>query len=186
MQLRVVNAQSGGVFPESYTCDGKNVSPPLTIDDVPEGTRSIGLYMLDPSVEYGAYTHWLLWNLPPDLEGLPAGIPPGFDLEKFPGAVQGRNSEGDHAYTGPCPPEGEEHNYFLTVFALETELDLDRDTERKGFRHAMRGHVINSTRFHTFYRRKKAEGTDEFPDAESSDRKGDTDEPKGHILDDFS
>lgn len=186
MKLRIPSLRSGDSFPEKYTCDGENTSPPLIFEDVPEEARSLGIVMLDPNIEYGVYTHWLVWDLSPDTREIPEGISPGTTLEDFPGSVQGRNSKGNHCYTGPCPPEGEQHNYFLTLFALEKRLDLAKGSNRQDVRNAMRGHALNSSRFHTFYRRGKETDEARSDEPESGSESNETDEPKGRILDDFS
>ncbi|HOB58880.1 MAG TPA: YbhB/YbcL family Raf kinase inhibitor-like protein [Methanoregulaceae archaeon] len=68
---------ANGTIPIRYTCDGEELSPPLSWSNVPEGTRSFALILDDPDAPIGTYTHWVLYNIPGEMRELPAGIPPG-------------------------------------------------------------------------------------------------------------
>ncbi len=104
-------------IPIRYTCDGKNVSPPLRWTAPPRRTRSLALLVDDPDAPGGVFTHWTLWNLPPTRRSLPAGV-------KW--KLQGRNDAGSTGYTGPCPPPGPRHRYVFTLYAVDRMLALPR------------------------------------------------------------
>jgi hypothetical protein len=87
----------GEAIPPRYTCEGANLSPPLSWSGLPEGTRSLALIMDDPDAPVGTFTHWLAWGIDPEVGGLAAG-------ERAP--VEGRNDFGVTGYGGPCPPPG--------------------------------------------------------------------------------
>jgi Raf kinase inhibitor-like YbhB/YbcL family protein len=103
----------GARIPRVYTCDGKDVSPPLRATDLPAATKELVVIMRDPDAPGGDFIHWAIAGLEPAMQslGLPAGARP-------PGAVLGRNSFGSLGYRGPCPPAGPAHHYRITVYAL--------------------------------------------------------------------
>jgi len=132
-----------GEIPVIYTCDGKDISPPLEWKGVPPGTKSLVLIVEDPDAPDPAaprmvWTHWVLYDIPPTAHGLPEGVTPD-ELPK--GTKQGLNDWKRTGYGGPCPPIGR-HRYFFRLFALDTVLpDLGTPTKAK-LEQAMKGHVI--------------------------------------------
>jgi phosphatidylethanolamine-binding protein (PEBP) family uncharacterized protein len=107
---------SGGpeALPALYTCDGKNLSPALRWQGVPQGTAELALFAMNlRPVDGKLFFDWAVAGLSPELEEIEAGKLPG-------GAVVGRNSFGKAAY-GICP-EGEDENYVFTLFALPEKL----------------------------------------------------------------
>lgn len=132
-----------GDIPVAYTCDGEERSPPLRIANLPNGTVSVALRVLDPDApvpEAPALTivHWLVWNVTPEegaVEFPEGGIPEG--------ARQGANTGGDPAYMGPCPPAASNaHRYIFTAYALDAPLDLEEGAGRDEFEAALEGHVL--------------------------------------------
>lgn len=126
----------GGSIPEQYTCDGEDISPPLSFDGVPDGTETSALVMDDPDApREEPFVHWLLWNLSADRRELPEDVQAE---ERALDARQGTNSFGDVGYGGPCPPEGDDaHTYRFHVFALDTTLDVEAGAERDELESAM-------------------------------------------------
>jgi Raf kinase inhibitor-like YbhB/YbcL family protein len=106
----------GQQVPVRYTCDGDNVSPPLSWQNLPAGTRAVALVVDDPDAPRGTFVHWVLLDLPAGTTSLSEGAVPA-------GAVQANNSAGKAAYTGPCPPSGT-HHYRFTVHALSEPTRL--------------------------------------------------------------
>jgi len=136
-------------IPSKYTCDGKNTNPPLSISDVPVGTRSLALIMEDPDVPKklradGMWDHWVVFNMPPDLKEIQEG--------KEPEGAAGVGTNGDTGYFGPCPPD-REHRYFLKLFALDTMLDLPAKPTKKDVEKAMEDHVLEKTELMGRYER---------------------------------
>ncbi|GAB3419432.1 YbhB/YbcL family Raf kinase inhibitor-like protein [Flindersiella endophytica] len=107
----------GKAIPAKYSCDGANVSPPLTWSGVPAGTRSLILVVDDPDAPSGTYVHWILGGLAPSTRSLAENSVPA-------GAWQAPNSADDRAYTGPCPPSGT-HHYRFTLYALSSQIASD-------------------------------------------------------------
>lgn len=126
---------AGQPIPTRYTCDGKDVSPPLRWSDPPPGTQSLALIMDDPDAPVGVWDHWLLFNLPPSIRDLPEkAAPPA-------GALDGKNSWGRTGYGGPCPPGGT-HRYFFKLYALDTLLNLKAGAGKSELLKAMEGHIL--------------------------------------------
>lgn len=143
-------------IPVEYTCDGEDVSPPLEWAASPDGTESLVLIVDDPDAPVpSAFTHWVLFNLPPDAEELPRNYrtedphPAADGLEPH----AGRNDFGDVGYGGPCPPTGETHRYVFTLYALDTTLDLDPGVQLQAVTDAMEGHVLAEAEHVGTYRR---------------------------------
>ena len=127
-------------IPARYTCDGEDVSPPLTWLGVPAGTRSLALIIDDPDAPdpkhpRQVWVHLVVYNLPPDCTGLTeAGALP-------PGTLVGRNDWSRADYGGPCPPIGQ-HRYFHKLYALDTVLpDLKHPTKSQ-LEQAIKGYVL--------------------------------------------
>ncbi len=110
----------GGPIPSLYTCNGRDISPPLRWSGLPSGTRELALELIDRDAPGGAFIHWTLAGIAPSLSGLASGeaIPPG--------AVAGRNGFGKDGYGGPCPPSGPAHRYLFVVMALPGPAGLSR------------------------------------------------------------
>jgi Raf kinase inhibitor-like YbhB/YbcL family protein len=131
----------GGEIPRKYTCEGPDVSPPLSWSGLPDGTRSLALVVddpdaPDPKAPRMTWVHWVLYNLPPGSTGLPEAV-----AELPPGTRQGRNDWKRTGYRGPCPPIGR-HRYFHKLYALDTLLpDLGEVTSAE-LQRAMEGHVL--------------------------------------------
>ena len=131
---------SGAMIPQQYTCKGDDVSPALEWSGAPAKSASFAIVMDDPDAPRGTWVHWVMWNLPVGAHSLPAGVPKRDQLDD--GARQGRNSNGNVGYNGPCPPMGQTHRYFFRVYALDTKLDLAAGAERADLDAAMKGHVL--------------------------------------------
>jgi len=122
---------------------GKNISVPLTWKDVPSGTKSFALSMVDPHPVAQNWVHWLVINIPPNV----TSIEEGASRKKMPlGAVELKNSFGDIGYGGPQPPKGTgDHPYVFTLYALKVEkLDLGTNTSLATFKKALEGKTLGS------------------------------------------
>lgn len=132
--------QEGDKIPAKYTCEGQDVSPPLAWSEPPAGTRSLALIVDDPDAPGGVFTHWLLFNIPPDSRELPEAVPTQAELAS--GALQGKTDFGRTGYGGPCPPPGHPHRYQFTLYALDQPLDLEGGASKKQLLSAMEGHIL--------------------------------------------
>jgi Raf kinase inhibitor-like YbhB/YbcL family protein len=120
-------------IPEKYSCDNQDINPPLTIEGVPGGTKSLALILNDPDAARGSFDHWIMWNIPPSQKAIEEDTALG---------TKGLNGKGGIGYTGPCPPQGKPHHYIFMVYALDTELALAEKASRKDLEKAMKGHVL--------------------------------------------
>lgn len=131
-----------GHIPAKYTCEGDDLSPPLAFGGVPQGTKSLALIIDDPDAPDPAapkrvWVHWILYNIPPDIQGLAENA----DKAGLPKGTQAGVNDSKHAgYNGPCPPIGR-HRYFHKLYALDTTLALNAPT-KAALEAAMQGHVL--------------------------------------------
>jgi Raf kinase inhibitor-like YbhB/YbcL family protein len=128
----------GGTIPRLYTCDGRDVSPPLSWTGVPAGAKSLALVCDDPDAPRGVWVHWVIFNLPPSANGLPEAVPPR--KEVIGGGVQGMNDFRKIGYGGPCPPSGT-HRYVFKLYALKAEVPLAAGATKAELVEAMKGLV---------------------------------------------
>ncbi|MGR3320002.1 MAG: YbhB/YbcL family Raf kinase inhibitor-like protein [Candidatus Anammoxibacter sp.] len=131
--------KEGGMVPGKYTCDGADISPPLSWSGLPGGTQSIALISDDPDAPMGTWVHWVLYDLPPDITNLPEDVPTKKTLEN--GGKQGTNDFGRIGYGGPCPPGGT-HRYFFKIYALDKELNLETGATKAQLLKEMKGHIL--------------------------------------------
>jgi Raf kinase inhibitor-like YbhB/YbcL family protein len=136
MKLTSQGFSEGGKIPNKYTMYGENKIPPMHLDEVPAGARSLALVVDDPDAPGGTFNHWLLFNLNPTITDIKEDCVPVM-------ATQGRNDFGAIEYDGPKPPSGE-HRYFFRAYALNTVLPLTRGSKREDLEREMKGCVLDS------------------------------------------
>ncbi len=141
----------GGSIPAFYTCDGRDISPPLSWDKVPEETKSLALICEDPDAPAGLWIHWVIFNIPPSQNGLTEDIPGQPSLSN--GIVQGRNTSRRTGYSGPCPPNGT-HRYYFRLYALDVVLELGPLALKEDLISAAKEHFIAQAELMGRYSRK--------------------------------
>jgi Raf kinase inhibitor-like YbhB/YbcL family protein len=143
---------NGASIPVKYTCNGQNISPELNWSGSPAGTASFALIMYDPDA---AFTHWVIFNLPPGAQGLPEAVPKDDRLAN--GTLQGKIGSGGvgypTGYMGPCPPKGSPHHYRFTLYALDKYLDLSAGATKDQVLQAMEGHILGQALLVGLYQR---------------------------------
>jgi hypothetical protein len=127
-------------IPERFTCDGEDISPPLSWSAPPDSTQSFALIMDDPDAPMSTWVHWVLFNIPADKRALSENVPAEEQLSD--GSLHGKNSWGRSDYGGPCPPSGSTHRYVFKLHALDTRLDLEAGATKKQVLDAMDGRVL--------------------------------------------
>jgi Raf kinase inhibitor-like YbhB/YbcL family protein len=152
MQLESTAFAPNQLIPSTYTCDGKDISPPLSWSEPPEGTKSLTLIADDPDAPGRTFVHWVLYNLPPTIRELPEGLTHHPQLSL--GGIQGRNDFDRYGYGGPCPPSGT-HRYFFKLYALDSELDLEPGATKSEVLKAIEGHLLAKTELIGHYSRKR-------------------------------
>ena len=133
------------LIPSKYTCDGKNINPPLHFSEIPAGTRSFVLIVDDPDAPAGTWIHWIVYNLPPDVTTIQEGA--------MPDGLQGKNSFGKSSYGGPCPPSGI-HRYYFKLYALDVMLPVIDHPDKKAVETAMKNHILAQTELIGLYKRE--------------------------------
>jgi len=131
-------------IPAKYTCDGMDLSPPLTFKDVPEGAESLALIVDDPDAPGGTWVHWVMWNIEPSIGEISQG-------EQIK-AEKGKNDFGKLNYGGPCPPRGT-HRYYFKLYALDKRLNLREGSSKKPLEKAMEGHILGEAQLMGVYSR---------------------------------
>lgn len=139
-------------IPPQYTCDGADVSPPLSWSAVPPAAKSIALICDDPDAPAGTWVHWVLYDLPPSVDSLPENVPKSDTIPG--GGIQGRNDFRRMGWNGPCPPGGT-HRYFFKLFALDTMLNLPAGKTKSEIEKAMKGRILAKGELVGTYTRKR-------------------------------
>ena len=135
MEIKSSAFTNDGGIPVKYTNDGENISPPLEIADIPEGTKSLAILIQDPDSQSGIWTHWIVWGVKPEVKEIPENSIPL-------GATVGTNSYGEQMYDGASPPSGT-HRYIHKVFALASEISLDSATTAEELMEIIEPHIID-------------------------------------------
>src|SRR4030095_5889972 len=145
-QLKLISTvfSHKGHIPPLYTCEGKNINPPLKVENVPDGTKTLAIIVEDPDAPRGTFDHCVVWNISPN-EAI---------AERSNAGINGMNGFGKTGYGGPCPPSGE-HRYFFKFFALDDELNLLAGSKKEELLDAMKGHVLASAEVMGVYQKHK-------------------------------
>jgi len=112
----------------SFGCTGQNLSPQLSWENAPAGTKSFAITIHDEDAPTGSgWWHWVVFNIPVNTTELKQGAGDASKDLLPKGAIQGLTDFGQPGYGGPCPPEGDKpHEYIITIYALKTDnLGLD-------------------------------------------------------------
>jgi Raf kinase inhibitor-like YbhB/YbcL family protein len=153
MQLLSSAFRAGEKIPVRYTCEGENVSPEISWMSAPANTKTFALILHDPDAAWpGGFTHWVLYNIPAARDHLESNLP---KQERIRGTgTQGKNDTGKLGYVGPSPPSGT-HRYFIRLYALDRELDLEPGATRLELSAAMENHVLAQAELMGTYAKQK-------------------------------
>jgi Raf kinase inhibitor-like YbhB/YbcL family protein len=132
------------LIPQRYTCDGVNISPPLTIEHIPEKAKCLAVVADDPDAPFGAWVHWLVWNIP---------VTHHLKENEIHG-MQGTNDFRQIRYTGPCSPSGT-HHYYFKIYALDALLDLPEGSAKAALEREMSDHIIAFSELTGIYKKIK-------------------------------
>lgn len=147
MRLLSPNFQHQMNIPSLYTCDDQNISPSLYWTDIPEGTGSFAISVIDPDAPGGNFIHWLIYDIPKEVTSLPEGGPIHEKCKELP------NDFGVRAYGGPCPPSGV-HRYYFTLYALKVK-EL-KNVSRANFLREIENHSLATAELIGLYSRERA------------------------------
>lgn len=150
MQVSSPAFEAGALMPKTFAADGRNFSPPLEWTDIPEGAKGYALICEDPDAPRGTFTHWLLYNLPPDMTAVPQAFSRS---ERISDSIkEGRNDSGTVGWFGPKPPSGSQHNYVFRVFALNEKTNLPEGLKREELLREIGPRVIAERQFSARFR----------------------------------
>ena len=150
LSLRVDALADGATLPMQYSCTGAGESPEISWTNVPDGTVSLALVMEDPDAPSGTFTHWILYNIPPNAKEILAGISATKELDD--GEKSGQNSAGNWGYYLPCPPVGSTHRYIFRLYALDEEIGIAYAT-REDIDQVIAGHILSESNLTTTFGR---------------------------------
>ncbi len=143
--------KEGEAIPRQYTCQGEDISPALSWEAGPDGTRSFAVIVDDPDAPGGTFVHWVLYDLPGNTRELPESQPRDKTLPN--GAKQGVNSFKKLGYSGPCPASGT-HRYFFKVYALDAQTNLPPGKSRADLLKTMENHIVAQGQIMGTYRKQ--------------------------------
>jgi hypothetical protein len=143
MELFCKEFKHNGTIPQKFTCQGKDVNPQLTWENVPEGTKSLALSIKDPDAPIGTFVHWLVYDIPKDKRTIEENSIPG---------EQVKNHFNQKDYGGPCPPSGE-HRYYFRLYALDTDT-LGKIENMDEFDKKVQEHAIEKAELMGKYEKK--------------------------------
>jgi Raf kinase inhibitor-like YbhB/YbcL family protein len=150
LTIRVDSLDAGSFLPDIYTCKGSGESPAVSWEGIPPGTKSLVLILDDPDAPNGRFTHWIVFNIPPESGELAQAQPNAKVLVN--GAQQGETSTGSRGYYPPCPPIGSMHRYIFRLYAVD--MDIAQPTaDRDSIDWALNGHTLEKTEFSTIFKR---------------------------------
>ncbi len=138
-------------IPAKYTCQGEEASPQLHWDNIPENTKSIAIICDDPDAPAGTWIHWIIFNIPPEMNELTEKFPHDSIMDN--GIKQGLNSSNFVGYQGPCPPSGE-HRYFFKIYALDIILDIGYNIHKEDLLSVIDSHVLGYGEMIGLYEKK--------------------------------
>ncbi|OGH37399.1 MAG: phosphatidylethanolamine-binding protein [Candidatus Levybacteria bacterium RIFCSPLOWO2_01_FULL_38_21] len=131
-------------IPSKYTCDDKNINPPLEFSDIPRETKSLVLIIDDPDAPSKTWVHWVIYNIDPSVTKI--------EENSVPKGLLGRTDFGKEGYGGPCPPSGT-HRYFFKLYALDTILDAPNGLTKQQVLEKTRDRVIEEAELIGLYKR---------------------------------
>jgi hypothetical protein len=150
MEIKSSSFNHEDMIPAKYTCDGQNISPPLSWSGAPEKTKSFALICDDPDAPVGLWVHWVIFDMPASVNSLPEKTSRQAEIAGT--GKNGKNTSGRFGYDGPCPPGGT-HRYFFKLYALDTTLNLPPGLKKDELLEAMKGHILSEAQLMGRYKR---------------------------------
>lgn len=150
MEIKSSSFNHEDMIPAKYTCDGQNISPPLSWSGAPEKTKSFTLICDDPDAPAGTWVHWVIFDIPAKVNSLPEKTSRQEEIKGL--GKNGKNTSGRYGYDGPCPPSGT-HRYYFKLYALDTMLNKKAGLTKEDLLAAMKGHILSEAQLMGKYKR---------------------------------
>ena len=143
MRLASSAFEPGADIPQRFTCDGRDISPPLALHDIPAGAESLVLVMDDPDAPGGIWDHWVAYD-----------IPVGHVIEEGIRTSAGRRSQlHGVARATAAPVRRAGRTPISWLYALDTMLHLPAGAEKAKVLEAIESHVLAEARLMGRYSR---------------------------------
>ena len=139
--------KDGEMLPDKFTCDGENISPAINWRELPMGVKSLALICDDPDAPSGDFVHWVVYNIPADIEGFKE------NAEISDIADLGVTDYGRGGYGSPCPPSGV-HHYHFKVYALNEMIETEKALDKYDLLDRMEGHILANGEIVGLYKRR--------------------------------
>jgi Raf kinase inhibitor-like YbhB/YbcL family protein len=148
MKLTSPYFDTNAMIPEKYTCDGENVNPALSFEDVPSEAKSLVLIVEDPDAPSKTWIHWVVYHIDPATKEIAENsVPQGVDL--------GMTDFGKPSYGGPCPPSGQTHHYYFKLYALDEKLQIEGNPDADAVKSYMMNHILAEAQLVGLYKRQQ-------------------------------
>lgn len=146
MKLTSPAFEHNQMIPQKYTCQGEDINPPLIIEGIPEGVKSLVLIVDDPDAPMGTWDHWIVYNIEPISEIQENTVPSG--------GIQAMNSFRKIEYGGPCPPSGT-HRYFFKLYAMDKMFPFNKSPNKYTLAELIEEHSLAKAELVGLYKKKK-------------------------------
>ena len=146
MKIASIAFATNSNIPSQYTCDGKNINPPLEFVQVPTNAKSLALIVDDPDAPSKVWVHWVVYNINPKTQEVKENSIPQDGIE-------GMTDFGKPGYGGPCPPAGT-HRYFFKLYALDMKLNLLQKPTKQELEQGIQGHILDKAELIGLYSRE--------------------------------
>jgi Raf kinase inhibitor-like YbhB/YbcL family protein len=146
LQLTSLSFQNDGDIPKKYTCEGEDINPPLMFNNVPSNAKSLVLTVSNPDAPEGTWSHWVIYNISPNVTEIIRNTNPG---------TEGLNDFGKYTYGGPCPADERPHHYIFRLYALNTYLIINEGPTLSEVEKAIRGHIIEQAEMIGLYQKSR-------------------------------
>ena len=144
MELTSPEFKNNDFIPKKFSAEGEDINPPLDIEGIPEGAKSLALIVEDPDAPAGTWVHWVVYDMP---------VVPTIDEDSAPGRLGANDSNRDGRYGGPYPPPGRPHRYIFKIYALDKVIGLKELARKDDLERAMKGHILDKAELIGIYKR---------------------------------
>jgi Raf kinase inhibitor-like YbhB/YbcL family protein len=150
MEIKSSSFNHEDMIPSKYTCDGQNISPPLSWSGAPDKIKSFALICDDPDAPAGIWVHWVIFDIPASVNSLPEKTSRQEEITGL--GKNGKNTSGRYGYDGPCPPSGT-HRYYFKLYALDAMLNKKAGLTKEELLAEMKGHILAEAQLMGKYKR---------------------------------